>query len=88
MITTIYTCDKCKKDVDKGGELFDVELSVTFNWGRKIIAKQDWCEDCMIVNSLQNYIPKNKENLEKITPPPTLEDFIRDMIYEVVSEVK
>jgi hypothetical protein len=92
MITTTYTCDRCKRVLEDAEQLS--EISVIFkNSGyisytdgqRRVIESRlkpvQWCDACIGETGFASF-----RKVEASIPAPTIEDFIRTMIYATVDE--
>lgn len=90
MKKTILTCDKCNKEVDK---LTEVGAGVReYYYGSHISGAKytlyqhtaEWCDSCCI----EWGVLKLNENadVKSITPEPTLEDFLREIIREEIKQ--
>ena len=92
-VETIIKCDKCGRTVfDRDGiEIFTLGLVIYH--GIKVISydhptakfTQQWCIDCMIKAGLMQR--SGKKDLEpSMDDAMTLDDFVRDMVREVINE--
>lgn len=85
----IQVCDHCKKQIDsrESSELL-IEVAVTTNhgYGNAFHLAQEWCNDCVRNAGLW---PKydDKYQVVETTQKMTLEDFIREIVVQQVSEV-
>ena len=79
MIKTEYICDKCGVTVSQKRNLFKVAIYVddhATNWRR------DWCRTCMAeIGEVQDMEGKFTAQ----DPPVTLEDLIREIVQEEIS---
>lgn len=94
MITTTYTCDRCKAVVDKG-KLFTIIFSATSvngsaQYGTQTIynsysSPAHWCRDCL--HSSGFFKPQKPEpGSDKPAPPATIEELIRELIASALEE--
>lgn len=92
MITTTYTCDRCKKILEKEEQLHELKLvwrnqrHYSYSSGKRQefdinLPKQEWCENCMIEIGF-----KAKPTEEPKVTLPTLEEFLVQWIRDEVSE--
>ena len=89
MITVTHECDKC----GKSGDPENVRLSGVFvccepfyrdaNNTSTARFKQHWCRHCCVKASLLPQVKRIKDPPPD-DPPPTLEDFIRDIVREEI----
>jgi hypothetical protein len=86
MKKTILTCDRCKKEVSELIEVGAGKREVHYNsysYGggnmyRLYQLSAEWCLDCCIEMHIAE--PRKESEAKPIQPPPTLEDFIREII--------
>ena len=89
----IFTCDRCKKVVEKGADLISVGAgrrdyssssygSVSYYTVRQVTA--DWCLECCIAFG----IAEVKYDQSPPLIPPTIEDMIRELIREELENSK
>jgi hypothetical protein len=92
MKTVILTCDRCKKVLPDSEKLSEIKViftnasSYSYSDGRNRtiesnIKPVEWCDACMAETGFASF---RKE--QAATPPPDLETFIRDIMYEVACE--
>lgn len=90
MKTTTWTCDRCSKAQDTPEQMWEVGLAVKSLDNRHytptvdIMQKQEWCRACLDRYSVLIRWAAPEPLTE--TSAPTLEDFIREMVREVVKE--
>jgi hypothetical protein len=81
MKKTILTCDRCKKEVN-AADFFPVEAKLKTH-SAEDRNKKDWCRSCCIkFNLLPELV--DMPDAKRQDPPPTLEDFIREIIREEI----
>lgn len=94
MIVTTYTCDKCKHSQEhpqSPKQLWDIGIGIEtagcssyYSTSPKLAHKQMWCRSCVIKAGL---FPPSRTDEEKTpTPPPTLEDMIREIAREEIND--
>ncbi len=80
------TCDRCKTEIDKtavrNGQVW--EIAVTRNGDKQQMA--EWCRSCTIEMGLLNQGGKEETKQPRIDPPPTIEDFIREIVREEINQ--
>jgi hypothetical protein len=91
MQKTILTCDRCKKEVDK---LYEVGAGARSEYsgqyhpgGREYRVYQllaEWCLKCCIEMHIVQ--PVKGSDAKPLATPPTLEDMIREIVREEISE--
>ncbi len=93
MRKTILTCDRCNEEV---ADLFEVgagKRTVTYRssqscWTVSGQLDKEWCRNCCIslgIFGKSHYIEEDKAVVIQ-TPPPTLEELIREFIREEINE--
>jgi len=88
-IETIYTCDKCGKKASESGAVLTVVLTIeseptNYAIDRKHY-KKDYCYSCL--KEMTGWRIGKKER-EKLDPPPlTMEDLIREICQETVTDM-
>ena len=89
MITTTYTCDRCGMSVVRD-MLHKVKLVVN-DYTPEQRLKVDWCDACCRLTGLYPLLAEQKADLErrkKQAPEPlTIEDLVREIINQTISEV-
>ena len=84
MKKVLITCDCCKQTLGEADSQH-FPLTLTFN-GLSRFCDRDWCRDCCVkYGLLEPYTTKDKQ-IEKIEPPPTIEDIIREIIREELEQ--
>lgn len=86
---TEYTCDRCKKVVDKD-QLSSVNIGITQGPGVRyfgqytnhVIKGQDWCSPCLSECGLVEQKKDHPE--EKLVTPLTLEEMFREIVREEI----
>jgi len=92
MITTIQTCDRCKRDLEKGESL--IAVGVVYCFGPSISpysgstihssdSEAQWCRTCMIKMGLLHHDAHGNQ-VKTPEPLPTLEDLIREIVREEI----
>lgn len=88
MITTIYTCDRCKKEVEKEdleGVAFGLRYYRQYSQDYVVFPRHvpgrefDWCKSCRIETGLTP-VDAKLPDAKPLNPQPTLEDLIRELI--------
>ena len=87
MKTTIFTCDRCKKEVEKLEEVGAGRRVKSYGYGggERMEACQflaEWCLECCIEMGITKLWKESPTPPFPIQPPPTLEDMIREIIRE------
>lgn len=91
MTTITYTCDRCKKTVEKRTDLYTLSLvakdgSYGFQGNEmeveSSIPPADWCRDCCVESGFLKWQPVEKQPPQ----PPTLEDMIREIAATAAQE--
>ncbi len=85
-ITTEYKCDRCEHTQEERTQMWEVEVmrrsldspSASASAARQP-PKKLWCKKCM---EELHILPCKQGQEEKLPPPPTLEDLIREIIHE------
>ena len=84
MIGTTYTCDRCNHEQTTFGKMWTVEIAVNEmgTWSKPSNSKgalsKLWCRRCVETFGLLQ--PAKDDTEHVITPPPTLEDLIREIV--------
>lgn len=85
-VATKYVCDKCGHTQDTSVQMWEVGItrrsldSPSMNAAAaRQPPKQLWCRECMV---LAHILPCKKGEEEKLPPPPTLEDLVREIVRE------
>jgi hypothetical protein len=85
MITTIVTCDKCKQEIHKGNQIWNVKVlyscgAISLQLSTDI---RHWCRTCLEETGIVPIFTTGK----KIDPPKmTIEDMIREIVAEAKEE--
>lgn len=93
MKTVILTCDRCCRVLKKSEDLSEIKVIFTnpslysYSSGKNMeleskIKSVEWCDKCMAETGFAAF-----RTVGVSTLPPTLEDFIRDIMHEVANEV-
>lgn len=91
MITVTYTCDRCKNTFPKSEDLNQLKVFFTnpqhrdysYQCLRQLpteIPTVDWCEECLKASGVV------KVQREPDVAPPTMEEFLRTLIQEIVDD--
>lgn len=95
MVTRILTCDRCKRELDKGEAL--ISVAVLYVFGENIYtnsssnykaASAQWCRTCCIEMGIISNKPGAEIKVTPIEPKPTLEDFIREIIRDELASAE
>lgn len=86
MKKTILTCDRCGKEVDK---LTEVGAGARYYYHANNSSAlhqhaAEWCDVCCIEWGIQT--PGKSVDAAPITPEPTLEDFLREIVREEIEQ--
>ena len=94
MIVTTYTCDKCGHSQERPGspkQLWDVGIGIevvgssrSYSTSPPLFHAKIWCRDCVTKAGL--LLPSRTDEEKAPTPPPTLEDMIRELIKEEIDD--
>ena len=92
-ITTTYTCDKCGHSQPTSDQMWII-LVVVNRWTSAPVTiasaythrKNLWCRKCIEAFGLLPP-PRNEKNEHVITPPPTFEEMVRDIVREELAEL-
>mgnify|MGYP001583734811 CR=1 FL=1 len=80
MKVVTYTCDRCHAtDQTNSIDLTPIQIQV-FSF-KSVVKSADWCRNCLNITGLLSYTDPVLE-VEKIVPPPSMEDIIREIIRE------
>ena len=75
-----YTCDRCHAtDQTNSIDLLPIQVQV-FSF-KSIVKTAEWCRNCLNITGLLSDTNPVLE-VEKIVPPPSIEDIIREIIRE------
>lgn len=89
MKITTYTCDRCgESDQDNkiGLEKVGVFVGKYQHYGKNCEYIQEWCQKCLLRTGLQTERNSGPTSItDKILPPPTLEDLVREIVREEVN---
>ena len=89
IITT--TCDRCKKEIVDRDQIWRLSLSraccpaVPNKMFPEV--KAEWCRPCMIEMHLLGH-GKVIENVTPVSPAPTMEDYVREMVREEIGNAR
>ena len=91
MVKTHYLCDRCRKEV-KQNELVRIGLGVqryssgggSMYFNSDSVTSADWCNDCCHEVGIK-FKPKPEPKPETT---PSLEDILREWVYEAVQGTK
>lgn len=89
MIEIKYTCDRCEHFQFNNNQMWDITIALGQNRVDPVQPlKKLWCRDCMeTMNLLPRYDPeKNKHIPVDTTKSPSLEDYIREIVREEITQ--
>lgn len=87
-ITTTYTCDKCGASQGTYTQMWEIKVAF-YHYGNRpeysdgLQPKALWCRKC--VEPYPFLLGRPRLEGDTSPPPPTLEDFLRDIIREEVT---
>lgn len=91
MITTTFTCDRCGHSQATAEQMWDVRVEyclrsthMTYGYRWSKAREAMWCQPCMEAMKLLGTGEKPPAD-EKPAPPPTIEDFIREICRDEIS---
>lgn len=95
-VRTIYTCERCKKDQDTESDFYTVGILVqsgsedftNMGYGNKRCVdsgkQMQVCRTCLEAMGISPWQPEQKP---QDTPPPSLEDLIREIVAATVTDM-
>jgi hypothetical protein len=85
MRVTTVTCDRCKKVILEKDYSQIWPVKVVYGSSSSVHTQVEWCRSCTIEMGLLT-VKAEKTIAPRIEPPPTIEDLIREIAYEVAQE--
>ena len=89
-VKTEYKCDRCGHTQEKSEQMWSVGVVLIHGAGSSYTGsmttmqkRQDWCRKCVEVYGL---LPKNEAKPEEIKQQVTLEDLVREIVRQEVSD--
>jgi len=97
MITKTYTCDKCGAESEDHQFLWKLSLTPKVAYPESqyendplwapAIKSVEWCFDCCLAKGLIQTEGDGRKTEEAAqTPPPTLEEMVRELVQDVIDE--
>ena len=88
MITTIRTCDRCKKEVEEKDQLWNI--AINYQCYPKpaesyLPPKVQWCRPCMEEMGLLGEKFQSTVHNPIPSPAPTLEELVREIVREEIA---
>lgn len=83
MEKTIYSCDKCEKEVDQA-DLFNLQISVSKSGYSRKTKNMAVCQDCALKVGLLKL--DKEEQKPSISPADELYKIVEDMVSNMVQE--
>ena len=86
MIKTEYVCDKCKVGQTTPHQFWTISIAVKMcnapTYPASPVKEQHWCRKCAESMGL---LPHCTNEVNLVTPPPTLEDLVRAIVQQEFS---
>jgi hypothetical protein len=83
-VAVTYKCDRCGHEQETENQMWKVRLAYGyFGYETHFDDKyeKDWCRDCMAEFGLLINMPETRH---PIVPPPTLDDFLRELVRDEI----